>query len=103
MGEPRGSRPGVGPHCTVLHKTLRAGEKPYDSAAQVKTTTIPSSRVSTNSLAYASLTATELEAAFIAYVEVLEDQVSALKYDATVASVQTHPMVGGNRAPPPPA
>ena len=77
------------------------GEKPYKSAAQVKTTAFPSSRGSTNSLTDASLNIIEREDAFITYVEVLEDQVTALKYDATVSSVQTCLTVGGDRASPP--
>ena len=43
----------------------------------------------------------EREAAFIAYVGFLEDQVTVLKDDATLAIVQTRLMVGGNRASPP--
>ena len=77
------------------------GEKPYKSAAQVKTTTLPSSRGSTNSLTDASLNITEQEDAFITYVKVLEDQITALKNETTVASSQTCLTVGGNRASPP--
>ena len=43
----------------------------------------------------------EQEANFIAYFKVLEDQVTVLKYDAAMGSVQTRLMVGGNRDPPP--
>ena len=99
----------MGPHRTVLQKIYAnrltfqnrdAGEKLYESAAQVKTTTPPSYRGSTNSLTDAYLTTTERESAFITYVKVFEDQVTALKDDATVASVQTRPTVGVDSPPP---
>ena len=110
MGEPRLSRLGVGTQRTVLHKNLRQPpqlpkqgrwEKPYRSAAQVKTTTLLSSHGSTNSLTNAPLTTTEQESTFITYVKVLEDQVTALKDYATMASVQTRLTVGGDTPPPP--
>ena len=63
--------------------------------------TLPSSCGSTNSLNDASITTTEQETAFIAYVNVLEDQVNALKDNTAVASVQTRLTVGGNRVSPP--
>ena len=74
------------------------GEKPHESSAQVKTTALPSSCGSTNSLTDAYLNTTEREAAFITYVKVLEDQITALKNETTVASSQTRLTVGGNRA-----
>ena len=45
----------------------------------------------------------EQEANFIAYFKVLEDQVTVLKYDAAMGSVQTRLMVGGDSPSPPPA
>ena len=77
-------------------------KKLYESAVQVKTRTISSSHGYTNSLTYAYLTTTEQESTFILYLEFLEDQVTALKDDATMASVQTRLPVGGDRSYPPP-
>ena len=76
-------------------------KKLYESAVQVKTRTISSSHGYTNSLTYAYLTTTEQESTFILYLEFLEDQVTALKDDATMASVQTRLPVGGDRSYPP--
>ena len=60
-----------------------AGEKPYESAARIQTTTIPASRGSVGP-PDSSLSGTDRDSVFIAYVKALEDQVGALKDDGTV-------------------
>ena len=72
----------------ISFQNREAGEKPYESAACIQTTTLPASRSSfspTNSF----LSGTDREATFIAYVEALEDQVNALKYDVTFKTCLT--------------